>query len=122
MTKILLVEDDSFLLTLYQDILKQEGFAVSTSSDGKDALNQIKRNAWDLVLLDVILPHMTGFEIVRSLQKEHFHLSCPLIFLTNLDSSSQLQDAKKLADGYLIKSNLNPNQFISEVKKYLRKK
>lgn len=119
---ILLLEDDSFLQQLYKDLLTQEGYTVEAVSKGKDALDKIKNKHWDLILLDVMVPDITGFAIARTIRKDPLYkISCPLIFLTNLDAADQLNEAKKLGDGYLVKSNLNPEEFIKAIKGYLKK-
>lgn len=118
---ILLVEDDPFLHKLYKDLLTREGWTVESAVEGDVALKKIKQGGWDLVLLDVMLPKMDGFAIMDNLKKDSsFKKNFPIIFLSNLDSSPELTKAKETADGYLIKSNLNPNEFLDEVKKILK--
>lgn len=119
--RILLVEDDTFLQQLYKDLLKTEGFEVTTSGEGNDALAQIVSGKWDLVLLDVMLPGLNGFEIVtKAHEKIGKDFSFPIVFMTNLDSSDD--DKKKLQQGteYWIKSNMSPPEFIEKVKKILK--
>lgn len=118
---ILLVEDDQFLHKLYKDMLIQEGYKVESAMDGKEAYEKIKNGGWDLVLLDVMLPGMDGFTIMNTLGKNNsFKKNFPVVYLTNLDNTKEINDIKKTADGYLVKSNLNPNEFLTEVKKYIK--
>jgi DNA-binding response OmpR family regulator len=118
MKKILLVEDDEFLKQLYVDLLTKEKYAVTPVVEGNDAYKHIKSGGWDLILLDVMLPGMTGFEILAKLKKEKVKYS-KLIFMTNLDSTDKDKALLKEADDYWIKSNIAPPEFIEKVKNAL---
>ena len=63
--KILIAEDDEFLRELYADILKGEGYQVTTAIDGEDALQKLSQGGWDLVLLDIIMPKLSGLEVAK---------------------------------------------------------
>ncbi len=118
--KILVVEDDESLRQLYTDILTQEGYMVEAAKDGLEGLEKLKKGGWDLALLDIVLPEINGFEIARRVKKE---VTTPVakatVFITNLYEDSQIKEALSLGDGYLIKSQITPDTFISEVKLYL---
>ncbi len=121
MKKILLVEDDAFLQQLYTDLLKGEKYEVVTSEEGNDALSKVVKGGWDLVLLDIMLPGLSGFEIIaKAHEKLGKDLKFPIIFMTNLDSSDD--DKKKLqqATEFWIKSNMSPPEFIAKVKTILK--
>ncbi len=94
MKKILLVEDDVFLNQLYSDLLKQAKYDLTSVTDGPAGYVAIKGGGWDLVLLDVMLPGMTGFEIFEKITTEKVKLS-KLIFMTNLDSSDKIKHCLK---------------------------
>jgi len=117
---ILLVEDDQFLHQLYSDLLKNEHYDVTGVVDGKEALKNIKKNTWNLILLDVMLPGMDGFEILDEITKEKIKLKCPVIYLTNLDASDN--DKKRLAKAtdHWIKSDMAPPQFVEKVNALLK--
>ena len=118
---ILLVEDDSFLQQLYKDLLLQEGYAVTTAGDGEKAFDLLVLNNWDLVLLDVILPKLSGFEILKKLTEESkIKLKCPVILMTNLDSTESDRSQLEQADDYWIKSSMSPPDFISKVHSILK--
>jgi Response regulator containing CheY-like receiver, AAA-type ATPase, and DNA-binding domains len=70
MKKILLVEDDPFLIDLYTTKLEQEGFSVEVSNDGEDCFRRIKENIPDLVLLDIVLPNVDGWEILQKIRND----------------------------------------------------
>lgn len=118
--KILLIEDDEFLHQLYTELLVAEGYHVIGSKDGRDAFEKITHNDWDVVLLDVMLPGMNGFEIMDKIHQDKIKLSCPVIFLTNLDSTDN--DLKKLekAQDHWTKSDMSPPEFVQKVQEILK--
>lgn len=120
--KILLVEDDSFLMQLYNDILSEEKYHITTSTTGKDALKKIKLGGWDLVLLDVMLPEINGTEIMKTLSSDKdFRRDFPIVFLTNMDGSAELDKLSSMVDDVWIKSNLTPAEVIEKVQDILKK-
>ena len=70
MKKILVVEDELNMLKGLQDNLEFEGYEVDTAEDGKKGLEMIKSNKYDLILLDVMLPHISGFDVCKTARKE----------------------------------------------------
>lgn len=116
MKKILLVEDDTFLNQLYTDLLKKEKFNVTSIVDGEEAFKQIIEKDWDLILLDVMLPGMTGFDILKKVKAEKKGLKTPIVYMTNLDSSDEDKKLLKEATDYWIKSSMTPPEFIEKVK------
>lgn len=121
MQKILIVEDDVFLKELYTDILTQAKYEVDTAIDGDQALSKMKSGGWDLILLDVMLPKHTGFEVMEELQNDpQFKKTCPIVFFTNLDDPKEKVLAEKLGDAYIIKSQLSPPEFLEVIKGHLK--
>lgn len=118
--KILLVEDDQFLRTLYSDLLKAEGFTVEEAVDGEEAFNKIKSGGWNLILLDVVLPKMDGLQVINKLRAESPEtVKQKIVLLTNLDKSSLEKEVGQMGYQYLIKSDLTPDQFVNKVKECL---
>lgn len=118
--KILLVEDDQFLQELYQDVLKTEGYNVDVASDGEEAYAKIQHGGWDLVLMDIIMPKMSGLDVMKKVVSENKpNLYKSTVFLTNLDSDQERKEALTVGKGYVIKSQITPGNLIEEVKKYL---
>lgn len=119
--KILVAEDDEFLRELYADILKTEGFSVETAVDGEDALQKFTQGGWDLVLLDIIMPKLSGLDVIKK-AKEMPSPQNPnksVVFLTNLDKGEEIKEALLLGNGYLIKSQITPGDLVKEVNLYL---
>lgn len=122
--KILIVEDEAFLRDLYVDTLTPEGYHIDTASDGDQAVEKIKKGGWDLVLLDIILPKKSAFDVLETLSADPSFKqnTTPIVFLTNLDSDSDIKRALSLGgSGYLIKSQITPGDLVREVKMYLAK-
>lgn len=122
--KILIVEDEVFLRDLYVDTLSPEGYQLDTAVDGEEAYEKIKDGTYDLVLLDIILPKMSAFQILEKLNSEPEFTTKPhkIVFMTNLDNDVDIKRALSLGgDGYLIKSQITPGDLIKEVKIYLTK-
>ena len=118
--KILLVEDDAMLHQLYFDILKSAGYEVVEAMDGQQAFSHMKEGGYDLVLLDQLLPGMTGMEILEKLKTEPSTLpNKKVVFMTNVDDPKQFEVMKTVSDGYIFKSSLTPDQFLQKVKEYI---
>lgn len=117
--KILLVEDDDFLREVYESGLTEAGYQIDTAVDGEQAYAKMKQGGWDLILCDILIPKMTGIEVVKKLKSENVVLP-KIVFLTNLDQSPQLNETKLLGYEHLIKSDMNPGEFLEKVKAFLK--
>lgn len=120
--RILVVEDDQLLRDLYVDILRQEGFDVDQAVDGQEGYTAMHKGGYDLVLLDIIMPHMDGLTVLSKLVKETPPIkpNKAVVILSNLGQDSAIAQAVSLgARSYLIKSDLTPDQVVAEVKRYL---
>src|SRR3972149_1851587 len=120
--KILLVEDDQFTRELYEEVLKDAGFAVYTAIDGLDGLNKLKTQGYDLILLDVMMPKMDGLDVLRELMNNPPPVKVgPIVLLTNLTNDPVIDAAYGLnAKGHLVKSDITPGELVEHVKKYLQ--
>lgn len=121
MKKILIVEDDFFIRDIYQKTFVSEGYDVDTALDGEEGLQKAKQNNYDLILLDIMLPKITGIDVLKSLrQKGEKTEETPIFMITNLGLESILDAALRLgADGYFIKAQLDPRDVVSEINNYL---
>lgn len=119
---ILIAEDDSFLIKAMTDKLEREKFNVIKASDGQEAIKQIKTKKPDLLLLDLIMPVMDGFETLKEIKKLKMKKKPIIIVLSNLGQDSDIEEATKLgAYDYLIKSNFSINKITEKVKETLAK-
>lgn len=120
-SKILLVEDDTFLAGMYVTKLTMEHFDVLLANDGEQGLEQAKKQQPDLILLDILLPKMNGFDVLRGLKADVKLKTTPVILLTNLGQKSDVQEGLDLgADDYLIKAHFMPSEVVDKVKHHLK--
>jgi len=115
--KILLVEDDKFLRDLIAKKLKIERYEVIEALDGESGIIQAKKVSPDLILLDLILPGINGFNVLAKIKSEVATNKIPVIVLSNLSQQEEVERALKLgATNFLIKANLTPKEIIAKIK------
>src|SRR4030042_1028801 len=118
--KILFVEDESALQKTLGDVLEQEGYKVMSALDGEAGLKMAQTEIPDLILLDLILPKMHGFEVLRMLKSDEATKDIPIIVLTNLESMGDIEKALELgATTYLVKESYTLEEVVSKIKKAL---
>ncbi len=116
--KILVIEDDKFLRELLVSKLAAEGYAITTAIDGKEALASLEAEVPDLILLDLILPDLSGFEILEKIRAKEGWKTVPIIVLSNLDQKEDIDKAHTLgANDFMIKANFSLNEIIARIKK-----
>ncbi len=121
--KVLIIDDDRFTRLVYQSQLSQENIKVDLACDGEEGLKKIKETKPDLILLDIILPKKTGFEVLENIQKDPELKKIPVIVFSSLSRQSDIEKAMKLgAKKYLPKDSHTPKQIVEEIKKILIKK
>jgi two-component system response regulator CpxR len=114
---VLIVEDENEVRELYRDLLTDNGFEVLLAANGREGLVLAREKAWDLMLLDIMLPEIDGLSVLQEIKDKH---DKPVLIISNLNSDEVIARATDLgSNGYVVKSELNPQQFIVEVKKYL---
>ena len=117
MAKILIIEDDKFLRELIARKLSDENFEIEQAIDGEEGMKKIKQLKPDLVLLDLILPGIDGFEVLVKMKEEPNLSSIPVIILSNLGQREDVERGLKLgAVDYLVKAHFTPNEIIKKVK------
>ena len=118
---ILIVEDDKFLRELISRKLSGEGFDALEAVDGEEGIKKIKEEKPDLVLLDLILPGIDGFEVLARLREDPEISSIPVIILSNLGQREEVEKGLKLgAIDYLIKAHFTPGEIIEKIKNVLK--
>lgn len=119
--KILLVEDDSFLLSVYAGKFEQEGFEVITAMDGEKAVRLALKEKPSIIILDILLPKLNGLEAARELKKNPAIAKTPIILLTNLSQNEEIQQGLKLGiKDYIIKAHSMPAEVVEKTKKILQ--
>ncbi len=119
MKKVFLIEDDPSLSKIYSARLTEKGYKVLLAAEGLEGLRRVKDEMPDLVLLDLILPGMSGFEILRQLKSDPGTKHIPVLVLTVLEQAEDIREALKLgASGYLSKPETGAEELIAHVEKY----
>jgi DNA-binding response OmpR family regulator len=119
--KILIVEDDKFLRELMVRKLKMENYTVVEAEDGEDGLKKMKEEKPNLVLLDLILPEMDGFEVLEQKRKDDDIKNIPVIILSNLGQKEEIDRGLQLgAVDYLVKAQFSPSEIIAKIKLFLK--
>lgn len=124
MKKILLVEDDPFLIEMYQNKFVAGGLEVVTAEDGENALRKIEKEYFDLLVLDIIMPKLNGFEVLRKLRQhqDQKKAQVPVVILTNLEQKSDMDQSLELgANDYIIKADFTPSEILNKIKNLLNK-
>lgn len=112
--RILCIEDEHFISELYSRALRRAGYDVTTLLSGEDGLKVALKDEYDIILLDLMIPGMTGFEVLRQLRDQAPDLKAKIIITTNLDQEDESrEEIEKMADGYLIKAEFTPHQLVS---------
>lgn len=120
MKKILLIEDEAALQETLGRVLKKEGYEVVAALDGEIGLKLAKSQKLDLILLDLILPKIDGFELLGKLKENSETKDIPIIILTNLERMEDVGKAMELgAKTYLVKANYTLKEVVEKVKKAL---
>lgn len=121
MKKILLVEDDSFIVDIYGGQLKQEGFAVDIAKDGEMALEKIQNNCPDLVLLDIGLPKMDGWQVLKALRQDPKTQALKVIVISNNDQKDAGDNIVQLkVIKYFLKIESTAEEIVAFVKETLK--
>lgn len=120
MAKILIVEDDKFLRELISQKIGAEGYEVIGATDGEEGLKVAGETHPDLILLDLILPTMDGFEVLQKLKGQELTKAIPVIVLSNLGQKEDIDKGMQLgAVDYMIKAHFTPKEIVEKIKSIL---
>lgn len=120
MSKVLIAEDEEFLVRALKDNLETEGYDVDFARDGAEAIEHVRRDIPDLILLDILMPKRDGFYVLEELKKNPEWKLVPVIMLSNLGEDVQIKRALEMgADDYFVKSQHPIEEVIEKVKEYL---
>lgn len=113
--KVLCIEDEHFIGELYERALQSAGYHVTVEVDGAKGLALAQSNEFDIILLDLMVPNVTGIEILRALRDpaKTPELKAKIIITTNLDQREDVRaDIEKQADGYVVKAEMTPRELV----------
>ncbi len=117
---VLVIEDDKYLREVLVEKLVKEGFDVFEAMDGQVGIDMTKKKKPDIVVLDIILPIMNGFDYLEAKGQDESIAKIPVIILSNLGQREDVERGMKLgAKDYMVKAHFTPNDLITKVKAFL---
>jgi len=118
--KILIIEDDKFLAKMLGRMLESHNYEIIMASNGKEGLIKSSDNDIDLILLDIMLPDIDGFDLLETIKGNDKTRKIPVIIVSNLGQPEDMQQGRRLgAIDYLVKSNLSLDEVVAKIRKYL---
>jgi len=117
--KILIVDDDKFLLDMYSVKFQEDGFEVETGVGGEDGLTKLRDGLNpDVIMLDIVMPNCDGFQVLETIKREGLGNDPIVIVLSNQGQDEEIERAKQLgADDYIVKASAIPSEVLEQVKK-----
>ena len=120
MARILIVEDDPLISRMYQTVFEFEGYDVDMGRNGEEGLAKLEKYIPTLILLDIMMPKMSGIEFLKEMKKSPQMKNIPVVVLTNLSGMKDAEAALELgAVKYIVKSQNKPRQIVAQVKEIL---
>lgn len=120
--KVLIIEDDSYISDMYRIKLESENFEVVVAEDGVAGIKQLEKYRPDVILLDVVMPKVDGFSVLKSIKSTDEIKNIPVVMLTNLGQKDNVERGFELgASGYIIKAHFTPSEVVKKVKEILEK-
>jgi DNA-binding response OmpR family regulator len=119
-SSILIVEDDQTIATMYYVSLTNDGYDVSVAENGEQGLTLARETHPGVILLDIIMPKMDGFSLLKELKNDEETREIPVVLLTNLGQEEDKERGEELgASDYLVKTDYTPRQVSEKIKTYL---
>ena len=120
--KILIIEDDQRINKVYRAKLMVEGIDVAVALDGEEGLRKVYSEKPDLILLDLMLPKISGFDILKKIKSDPRVKDIPVLVLSNLAQEKEIEKGKALgAEDYLVKTNFSIQEVMDKIKRTLKK-
>ena len=118
--KVLIIEDDSFILDMYKIKFESLNFEVISASDGEMGLKILEKEKPDIILLDIIIPKIDGFNVLKMIKNNPALEKIPVILLTNLGQRENIEKGLELgAASYIIKAHFTPTEIVKKIKEVL---
>lgn len=118
--KILIVEDDRYISKMYQLKLSLEGYTVEVAENGREGVDKIKAFGPEIILLDILMPELDGFEVLKIVKAEEATKNIPILIMSNLGQEDHIQKGMEMgAIGYIVKSQFTPSKVVEKIKEVL---
>ncbi len=120
MKKVLIVEDEQLIGDLLQRKLREEGYYALVARDGEAAVKQIREEKPDIILLDIVLPRLNGFEVLSEIRKDETLRKIPVIIISNSGQPTEIEKAKESGvRDWLIKTEFDPQEVSEKVRRQI---
>lgn len=121
-TKILIIEDDSYISDMYRIKLENSGYEVIIAGDGIEGFKALEKQKPNVVLLDIVMPKIDGFNVLKMIKNDSNYKDIPVILLTNLGQEENVKRGFELgAVSYIIKAHFTPSEVVEKIKSVLEK-
>jgi len=118
--KILIIEDEDIIIEVLEKKLKEAGYETDIARDGKEGIEKAKEIKPDLILLDIMMPVMDGFEVMENMNKDEELKDIPVLIVSNSGQPVELNRARELgADDWLIKTEFDPIEVLEKVRRII---
>lgn len=118
--RILIIEDDPYINKMYQLKLGLEGYEVEVAENGRVGVEKVKSFKPDIVLLDILMPEIDGFEVLKTLKEDSETKKIPVLIMSNLGREDHIQRGREMgAIGYIVKTQYTPTQVVETIKEAL---
>jgi DNA-binding response OmpR family regulator len=120
--KVLIIEDDPYIADMYAAKFKMEKYEVKLAKNGKKAFEKLQKEKPDIILLDLLMPGMDGYEFLEKFKKEKEFKNIKVIILTNLGQKREVERGLKLgADDYIVKAYFTPEEVVGKIENLLNR-
>jgi two-component system chemotaxis response regulator CheY len=116
MAKVLIVEDDESLRDVYKEIFEKEGFTVEIANNGVEGIAKVREFVPDAVILDIVMPKMSGFDVLKAMREDDKLKKVPVVIITNVYADSQDLIQNWGVSFVLLKTDYTPGQIVQKVK------
>jgi DNA-binding response OmpR family regulator len=121
--KILIIEDDRYISKMYQLKLSLEGYEVQVAENGREGVDKVKEFMPDIILLDILMPELDGFEVLKIVKSDDATKDIPVLIMSNLGQEDHVDKGMKLgAIGYIVKSQYTPSKVVEKIKSVISEK
>ncbi len=120
-TKVLIIEDDSYISDMYKIKFESENFETIVASNGIEGIKFLEKVVPDIILLDIVMPKVDGFSVLKTIKKNSKLDKVPVILLTNLSQKENIERGFELgANSYIIKAHFTPSEVVEKIKEILK--
>ncbi|MCK5475668.1 MAG: response regulator [Candidatus Pacebacteria bacterium] len=120
--KVFIIEDDIYISDMYKIKLEADNYEVNVASDGIEGMKRLEKDIPDVILLDIVMPKIDGFSVLKMIKENDILKNVPVILLTNLSQKENIEKGFELgAASYIIKAHFTPSEVVKKIKEVIEK-